>query len=421
VHTDKFRGLLRFSPFQAAQITNPVCLFIFCDDGRDKDIANELYFILRKGLGSFPGIEQFTGVSISRDRLDALRLDPALFHSDRDYSGIYDAVSNHLAASRHRPDIAYVIADEAWKYRRPSPYGAIKAAMVPYSLPSQFVSRQLIRSRTQFQFAIPNIALASFTKLGGVPWRIRRLDSPQAMVIGVGTTTVSDATSDRRKRILGYSICMLSDGLFVDMKFFGAAASHEEFLPQLTAGLRRSLSDHIQKSDISKLTLHVSHFERRDTVRAIESVLDESRKEFQTALPFELLRLTYDSQFMIFDLDHPGYVPSEGIAIGLSPRHALVVTEGRQETAKWRGRKPVTLEIHREYSSIPTLPLLDSLNDVFQLGFVNWRTFHEKTEPVSLAYAKMLSQRIADMAAVRPSILDDLSQNADFGRRLWFL
>ena len=76
-HVDKFRGLLRYSPLKPASTTNPSYLFIFRQD--DRNFANQLYFSLRNGIASFPGSQQFVGVSIAKDRLDSLRLPAEIF------------------------------------------------------------------------------------------------------------------------------------------------------------------------------------------------------------------------------------------------------------------------------------------------------------------------------------------------------
>lgn len=418
-HTDKFRGMLKYAPLKSARVPDPNYLFIFRED--ERDFANRLYLALRNGIASFPGSGQFAGVSIGREQVDSLRLPPSSIEPGKEKE-LAELVYQDITKRAAKPDFVYVIGDQSWRYHRPSAYGAIKAALLRLGIPSQMVTKQLMQAEAQFRFAIPNIALSSLVKLGGVPWLIRRTDEAPALVIGVGTTRVGTTSVTPQQKYLGYAICMLSTGLFLDMSFFGVAASHEECLPQLRQGLARTLEQmEAGKHAVSKLTLHISHFERYTTRETIAEVL-EGRKESQpTPIPFELLRLTHDSSFMVLDLDHPGYVAEEGVVVELTPRHSLVVMEGRQEKAKWIGRKPVTLEVHREYASSEAVPMLDSLRDAFQLGFVNWRGFGTKTKPASLAYAKLLSERVADIAAVESDVLDSLDRNPDFGNTLWFL
>ncbi|MBI2806084.1 MAG: hypothetical protein HYX68_13975 [Planctomycetes bacterium] len=418
-HVDKFRGILKHSPLKPAKTPDPHYLFIFCQD--DRDYANSLYTALRSGMASFPGSHQFVGLSISKDQLEPCRLPTTCFQPGNEKQ-LYSSVYAHLEKSQKKADFAYIIGSSNWKYHRPSPYGAIKAALLQHGVPSQMVTRQLLQAGSQFRFAIPNIALSALAKLGGVPWLIQRSTEPPALVIGIGTTTVRNPTGQTKERYLGYAICMLSNGLFLDLSFFGASTSHNEFLPKLTEGLGSTL-DRLEKaqSKVSRISLHVSQFERYDTISAIANLLGKRKQAQPSPVPFELLRLSHDSSFTVMDFDDPGFVAEEGSVVDLAPRHSLVVMEGRQEKAAWRGRKPVTLEVHREYVSNPSLSFPDSLRDVFHLGFVNWRGFGTKTKPATLAYAKLLSERVADMAAVVPSIIDSIETNVSFGSSLWFL
>lgn len=416
-HVDKLRGLLRFAPLRTAKTPEPQYLFVFCES--DRDFANQLYFTLRKGIASFPGSHQFVGLPISTERLDALRLPPDLYRMGRERE-LYEAIDSYLDTTARRPDFAYIIGDASWKFQRPTPYGAIKAALLHRSIPSQMVTKQLMQSESQFRYAIPNIALSALAKLGGVPWLVNRSGELPALVIGVGTTVIADWHGKTNQRLLGYAICMLSTGLFLDLDFFGAASTPDEFIPHLTSGLSSTL-DRLQQNHttISRVSLHVSHFERHDTIRAIKALLD-SRKTSQPT-PFEVLRLNHDSSFMVMDVADPGYVAEEGTVVQLGGRHALLVMEGRHEKAPWKGRKPVTLEVHREYASNPSIPLIDSLRDLFHLGFVNWRGFGTKTKPATLAYAKLLSDRMADITAVAPEIAESMQSNMASGTGLWFL
>lgn len=416
-HVDKFRGLLKYSPLRPALSCDPHYLFVFSD--ADRDHANSLYSALRSGLASFPGLHQFVGLSISKEQLEPCRLPTSAFQAGNERQ-LYDSVQAHLQHSARKPDFAFIIGDNNWKYHRPSPYGAIKATLLQHGVPSQMVTRQLLEAESQFRFAIPNIALSSLAKLGGVPWLVQRSEEAPALVIGIGTTTVTNQLDQTKQRYLGYALCMLSNGLFLDLSFFGVSISHEEFLPKMIQGLDETLGklEKSQKS-LSRISLHVSHFERRETISAISTYLNKRKQTQPSPVPFELLRLTHDSSFTVMDFDDPGFVAEEGIAVELANRHSLVVMEGRQEKAPWRGRKPVTLEVHREFVSNPSLSFHDSLRDVFHLGFVNWRGFGTKTKPATLAYAKLLSDRVADMAAVVPSFIESIEQNPTLG--LWFL
>lgn len=416
-HVDKLRGLMRYSPLRPSNFTEPSYVFVFAES--DKDYANRLYAALKKGIGSFPGSEQFVGLPICTDRLEAMRLPDSVYRMGNETS-LYNSICEQIAKLKRMPDFAYIIGDSRWKFQRPSPYGAIKAGLLKHNIQSQMITKQLIETETQFRYAIPNIALSVLAKLGGVPWLVKTSQEPPSLVIGIGTTLISDLHGRDKQRILGYAICMMSNGLFLDLDFYGSATPQDEFIPILIKGLTATL-DRLQESSskISRVSLHVSHFERKETFKAISNVLDGRKTKHPT--PFEVLRLTHDSPFMVMDLNDSGYVAEEGTIVQLSKQHALLVMEGRIEKAPWKGRKPVTLEVHREYASNPSMSIDDSLNDLFHLGFVNWRGFGTKTKPATLAYAKLLSDRMADITAIAPDVADSLKNSGDSTSRLWFL
>ena len=63
----------------------------------DRNFANQLYFSLRNGIASFPGSQQFVGVSIAKDRLDSLRLPAEIFKPRRERD-LFEAIRKHRAA-----------------------------------------------------------------------------------------------------------------------------------------------------------------------------------------------------------------------------------------------------------------------------------------------------------------------------------
>ncbi len=78
-HADKFRGILRHKPPRPVTLQEPQCLFVF--DEADRDDANRLYLALHNGIGSFPSIRQFVGITVTRKKLDALRIPSALMRT----------------------------------------------------------------------------------------------------------------------------------------------------------------------------------------------------------------------------------------------------------------------------------------------------------------------------------------------------
>jgi hypothetical protein len=415
---DKLRGLLRYTPFREAKTKEPSCLFVFMQ--KDRDHANNLYLTLRNGIARFPGCKQLTGISLERDNVEAVRVPEK---SEKDQAqAFFDSIEDRLTSRAEKPDFAFVLHSRQPKPYLQDPYDWAKAALTKHSIPSQYVSWELLDSPNQFRYAISNIALSFFVKLGGVPWSISLEKKAPTLVVGIGRAETEDPTSRTRRRLTGYAICILSNGLYLDTSFFPPAETHNQFLIHLVQGLREALNKLLDShKDVEKVTIHVSRFERRETIQAVKRVIWEYEQTQQIPIPFEVVRLTEDSSFSVFDLSHPGYVSEEGTIVALGRSHALIVTEGRREKAVWRGRKPVTLEIHREYCSSPSLQIRDTIEDAFHLSSVNWRGFNVITQPISLQYAKLLAQQVAKMSHVEPDICSHIQEHEGFNAIPWFI
>lgn len=416
-HVDKLRGLLQHSPFQPARTMTPRCLFVFRQD--DRDHANYLYLSLRNGIASFPGCKQLTGISLEQDMVEAVHVQNV--DEAQQARAFADAVENRLASNAEKPDFAFVLYSRQPKANLDDPYDFVKAALTKHGIPSQYVSWELLNSPNQFRYAISNIALSFFVKLGGVPWSVLLEREAPTLVLGIGRAETEDPSSHTRRRLIGYATCILSNGIYLKTSFFPPAETDDEFLAHLKQGLKAALDELLSKQkNVEKVTIHVTRLESRETLDVIRDTIRIYEESEQIPILFELVRLTEDSDFTIFDLSHPGYVSEEGTVVALGQDHALLVTEGRREKAVWRGRKPVTLEIHRDrHSSV--LQIRETIVDAFCLSSVNWRGFNVITQPVSLQYAKLLAQQVAKMSHAEPNICSYIQRHEDFNTVPWFI
>ncbi|MBI1878446.1 MAG: hypothetical protein HYR94_09505 [Chloroflexi bacterium] len=415
---DKLRGLLRYTPFKPAPIKEPKCLFVFTQ--HDRDHANELYLSLRNGIANYPGCKRLTGISLEKENVEAIKV-PEVSEENQSRA-FFDAIESRLTNSVEKPDFAFILYSKQPKPATQDPYCGAKTALTKYGIPSQFVSWELLEVSYLFRYAISNIALAFFVKLGGVPWSVSLERRTPTLVFGVGHAEIEDRASQTRRRFIGFATCVLSNGLYLNTSFFSPAETYPQFLDNMEIGLREAMRKMIEDhKDIEKVTIHVSRLERHEMIKRARDTIQNYEQTEQIPIPFELVRLSEDSDFSVFDLSHPGYVSEEGTVVALEPNHALLVTEGRREKAIWRGRKPVTLELHREYSSISTLKMRDAIDDSFRLSSINWRGFNAITQPISLEYAKLLAQKVAKMSQVDPNICSYIEQYKSFNTVPWFI
>ncbi len=416
-HRDKHRGLLTFSPLQPATTPEPRCLFIFTED--DSDHANRLYLALRNGIARFPGCKRLVGISLEKLNVEPVRVAVSL---DKPLgASFYRAVLDRLEKDGSRPDFAFVIYSKEISSLKDDPYPGAKAALASHGIASQYVSWELLNSEQQFRYAISNLALSFFVKLGGIPWSIALQKREPTLVFGIGhSRTVTPAGV---VKLTGFATCVLSNGVYMRTAFFPPATSEDEFLEALRSGLRAALASALKDrtSGLERVTFHVSQFERREVIRTIAETVQEFEQKQGLVIPFELVRLNEDSDFTVIDLSHPGYVSEEGTIVALGAKHALIVTEGRRETDVWRGRKPVTLELKREYASAPQPSLRQTIEDALFLSSVNWRGFNAVTQPITLQYARLLTNLVGKMALCDPSIGTILQTQHSLNAVPWFI
>jgi len=391
----------------------PHCLFIFMEHDRER--ANKLYLALRNGIGSFPGCNRLVGVTLDRPQAERLLIRRRDGHQAQEH---YETITRRLE-SGPKVDFAFVIQS---RLPDPSddPYGASKAALLHAGVSSQFVSYELMDSEQQFRFAMTNIALSFFVKLGGVPWSVVPPSASASLVIGVGRAETR--ALDRPTQLTGFAISVLSDGQYIATDYFPPATSYSEFIASLKPALAHALERLLAENTLlDRLTIHVTRFERRDLVTAVREAVESAQDARGVFVPFEIVRVSSDSEFMVVDLSNPGFVSMEGTVVSLRPARALLVTEGRDEKSVWRGRKPVALELTREFHSEGALDFKRTVADAFALSSVNWRGFNAVTQPISIQYAHLLAEQFAKVADFDPQLAGRAIQSDRLRGIPWFI
>ncbi|MFL6246368.1 MAG: Piwi domain-containing protein [Thermoanaerobaculia bacterium] len=380
---------------------------------QDRERANKLYLALRNGVGSFPGALSLTGITMERDQAEKLLVPNLPGAQARAH---YDAITQRLA--KGKVDFAFVIQSRNAD-PRDDPYGASKAALLAAGVASQFVSYELIDSDQQFRYAMTNVALSFFVKLGGVPWSVVPARGSASLVVGIGRAETR--TGAGKSRLTGFAISVLSDGQYIATDYFPPAKSYEEFLEVLGPALTNALVELLRDRPLERLTIHVTQFERFDLVKVVGESVQIAQDKSGVYVPFEIVRVTVDSDFMVMDLGHNGYVSAEGTVVSLRPTRALLVTEGRDEKSVWRGRKPVSLELNRENYGGSTIDFRQTVADAFALSAVNLRGVNAVTQPISVQYAQLLAEQVAKVADFDPDLAGTAIQNELLRDVPWFI
>ena len=214
-HTQPDLGIRRHGPFQyALNATNDPTIVVLCNKdvkGRMEQFAKSL----RDGVAGYNG--RFAGGLIGKFRLTNVQ-----FHflevSEDTAQGYVDAARSALEDLPQIPALALVQVREAHKFRiaEQNPYYVAKSHFMRSGVPVQAVRLETIDNSRGRAYSLNNLALASYAKIGGIPWVISaRGVATHELVIGIGSTEVGSRRLGARTRYVGITTLFQGDGRYL--------------------------------------------------------------------------------------------------------------------------------------------------------------------------------------------------------------
>ena len=97
-------------------------------------------------------------------------------------------------------------------------YYIAKYTFLSHHLSSQFVSLKRLQNKEQLKWAISNIGLQLFAKMGGQPWKVTP-ETEKCLIIGLGQS--HKRMGDTIEKYFAYSVLTDSSGLYKNLKFLG--------------------------------------------------------------------------------------------------------------------------------------------------------------------------------------------------------
>ncbi len=86
-----------------------------------------------------------------------------------------------------------------------NPYFAVKAIFLKHRVPVQEITLETMRlSNQQLVFALNNMSVATYSKIGGVPWLLKSQPTvAHELVVGIGSQTISTSRLGTQERVVG--------------------------------------------------------------------------------------------------------------------------------------------------------------------------------------------------------------------------
>ena len=345
-----------------------------------------------------------------------------------------------LAAVEHITDrgetwnLALVQTEEAMETLEgdANPYLVSKAFFLTNGIAVQHVHFETIdQPPRQRAWALNNIGLACYAKLGGVPWL---LPSDQTvaheLVIGLGSHQETSSRFGVGDRYVGITTVFSGDGRYL-LESRTRAVPFDEYGEAMLQAVRTAV-EHVRRdfawgaTDPVRLVFHVFKPVKdaeATAVRTLMSELDLAHAEFA------FLHIADAHPYRVFDEMERGApagggsrkgacAPPRGLLIRLSDRDALLCLKGARELKQRTDGHPgpLLLNLHRK-SSFRDLTYLG--RQAFAFSCHSWRSFLPSPLPITVLYSQLVAQNLKRLSRV--SGWSDDAIVGRIGRTRWFL
>jgi len=387
-HEDARQGLRKYGPYDALSLGKERirCTLIY-----PQQLAKEKQSLvsgLTKGYDSFSGFQ-----SLFRIPIDFVSERPI---SSNEAEGFKQAIEAVLR--RDRPDLVMMIMRD----RDQHIYTMAKSLLLGNGIPSQMVTAEKIRNLRGLPWTLENIALQVYAKIGGTPWTVMSPDQRRELVIGVSRTM-----DKQRNFVVGFITLFTHDGDYQFLYSLAPKPVDWEKLDEYRDALAGLIVDAWKEFERrqGKPSSVVIHLCKRPgkfrEIAAAEKALERIGKD----LPYALLHLNDDTNYRLFDVSHPTYVPQPGIKVEIDSYTALLFLDGRvpdrtgQEVRRKRG-VPRLLEVRMDKrSTMPASEFPRLVEQVFAFARINWRGFNAQAIPATLNYSHLVARLVSEVGA----------------------
>jgi argonaute-like protein len=412
-HTEAYRGLSLHGPFDPSAVGLGEGSLLFVFPKRAVEPARTLARSLLYGLRGYPGFERMFRTPVAaKTAITALPIDVDSRSPEHAAASYRDAITSWAHSGPiPGPELALVLVPHSERWETDRPYYTAKAAFAKLGIPTQMVTTELLENESQFGWAIANIALQVFAKLGGVPWTVEAPPDERDLVIGVGRADVK--TADGARRIFGYAVSFAANGVYRQTWSFTPAADQETYEQRLEDALVRAIADGAERDEPDgRLVVHLAKRTGRREIRAARRAMERTG----TDLPAAFLRVDDTTLYDLADGGAETLAADKGLAVRLGARRMLLQAEALSNAGAPDG--PILIELD-ERSDVEPDEFEGLVAETYRLAHANWRGFNARSQPVTLFYGEQLARLVGALEEV--DNWDPEALRSELLRRPWFL
>ena len=313
-----------------------------------------------------------------------------------------------------------------------NPYFAVKALFLKHRIHVQEVTLETMNFfDQQLVFAMNNMSVATYSKLGGIPWLLKSPPTvAHELVVGIGSQTISDTRLGTHERVVGITTVFSSDGKYL-LDDRTAAVPFDGYKAELRKSLEKSIlniktADNWRSTDAVRLIFHV--FKEMADAEA-EAVAEVVSGLGLTQVKFAFVHLVEHHPFTVFDFAQPGMrqrdgsyrgakVPERGVSIALSDTETLLCLTGPRDLkhARHGMPQPTLLRLHR-HSTFRDMTYLT--RQTFDFSCHSWRMLTPAPTPITIHYSELIAGLLTGLRKVPE--WDEDTMLGPMSRTRWFL
>jgi hypothetical protein len=312
-----------------------------------------------------------------------------------------------------------------------NPYLVTKAFFLARQVAVQQVELETMEQRpNQLAYAVNNVGLAAYAKLGGIPWLLPTSQKvAHELVVGLGSFKLSTSRFGAGDRYVGVTTVFTGSGRYL-VESRTRAVPFEDYTAAMLEALKRSVEEvratqNWRPDDPVRLVFHVFKPVKGAEVRAVKKLMES------LDLPhaeYAFVHVAENHPFLLFDENEKGanapggkkgiLAPPRGLAVYMGDREAVLAFKGAREVKQASDGlpRPVRLDLHRD-STFRDLTYL--ARQAFAFSCHSWRSLLPSPQPITILYSQLVARNLRLLEDVDGWKPDQIL--GPIGRTRWFL
>ena len=393
-------GLKNFGPYTKPHFDrNDPAICVICSETRQGEVEQ----FIRKFLSGIKGHEYFSNGLEGKFGIGRSTVKIFTFTSSTP-DGYKKAIEKALEykAGDQLWDLALVQIEKSFKDLKvnDNPYFTAKAMLMALGIPVQdFTIEMLLQNDKTLGYSLNNMALATYAKMGGVPWLLQSIPTvAHELVIGIGSAYISDdKNNSRNNRVMGIMTVFNGSGQYIFTRKSNAVSpdGYKEELANVLEDTINKIKASMSwvEGDTIRIIFHsmVKEFNKNE-IEAVQDVIEKFKKY---NIEYSFVKLSKEHLWETFDtnreFENKGCLaPTRGQYFKVSDYEMLICLTGGKELKKMSDGHPqcIYASVHKD-STFKDIKYLS--NQIFNFSAHSWRSYFVSPLPVTIIYSNLIA------------------------------